>query len=274
MQNIKLSIFSLLFLSLISCKTAPEKTEEVQEKTATPSTAQHEDWRYAGEMGPEHWTEFEKNSNCDGKFQSPINLLTKDVVKNEIQLKITDYQYVTLTHIHSVNNNGHSIQYNFSSEDNAVIFDKEKYTLRQFHFHSPSEHTINGIRYPLEIHLVHYNDEKRDYLVIAAMAVEGESNETFVFLEQFLPISVGETKPINTTHDFNQLIPENNGAGYFYYKGSLTTPPCTENVNWLIMTSFVTVSETQIELLRQLMPIDNYRDVQHLNGRQITTISD
>lgn len=134
------------------------------------------------------------------------------------------------------------------------------------HFHEPSEHTIDGVRYPLEMHLVHSNDSGQ-YTVIAIMAKEGQSSAPFDFLESFLPLKIGERKMVDRSFNMNDNLPAN--IGYFFYVGSLTTPPCSEGVNWYILKESITVSLEQVELLKNLMPINNYRNEQPHNGRQI-----
>ena len=129
--------------------------------------------------------------------------------------------------------------------------------------------SINGVRYPLEIHLVHQNSEK-EYLVLSFMAIEGESSPTFSFLESYLPIKVGETKSIAKPFDFNEVLAGKNAC--FHYEGSLTTPPCTEGVKWFVFKDPITVSEEQVKELQVLMPLNNYRTTQALNNRIVKAI--
>jgi len=175
------------------------------------------------------------------------------------------FYYFPNVKIHDITNNGHSIVYNFEKGDYIVI-NKEKFVLKQFHFHEASEHTINGIRYPLEIHAVHIS-KNNDIAVIAILAQEGVSSELFTFLEGYLPLKVGETKEIDADFNFNHILPEN--KEYYTYTGSLTTPPCTENVKWFVFKEPITVSLEQVKQLQKLMPINNYRGVQEINGREI-----
>jgi carbonic anhydrase len=173
--------------------------------------------------------------------------------------------YADSTHIHDVINNGHTIQYNFDPGDYIMIQDV-KYNLKQFHFHEPAEHLIGGIRYPMVIHLVHINDNG-DYAVIAVMAREEQSSEPFDFLERYLPIHLGDTVQIDLAFDMNTNLPED--RTYFNYTGSLTTPPCTENVQWFIFREPITVSLEQVEILKKVMPLNNYRTEQARNDRPI-----
>jgi carbonic anhydrase len=262
MKKIYISFFIASTL-LSGCKEGTNTSHEQKENEATTFESHSEKhWSYSGETGPEHWKEIEKGSECGGKFQSPINVVNYDEDSALQPLKIS---YSDSTHIHDVVNNGHSIQYNFDPGDYISLYNK-KYELKQFHFHEPAEHLIDGIRYPMVIHLVHINDAGQ-YAVLAVMAKEGKSSEAFDFLESHLPIQVGESKIVDVAFDMNLNLPET--KTYFTYTGSLTTPPCSEGVSWFIFKEPITVSLKQVEELRKLMPLNNYRDEQPHNGRSI-----
>lgn len=160
-------------------------------------------WTYEGETSPEHWAKIEKNSDCDGKSQSPINIITDHTlpVKNVNNLKVF---YSPKTVINKVKNNGHSIQFNFEPGD-SIQYKKEVYHLKQIHFHEPAEHLINGIRYPIEIHFVHKSDQN-NLTVLGIFGEEGEVSGLFDFFESFLPIKNGESKEINKAIDFTSLL--------------------------------------------------------------------
>lgn len=261
-------IFLISFFALIACKKSKSsKDENVAGNDVTHTSSQKDHWGYTGETGPEHWAEIEEGSNCNGKFQSPINIVK---YRENNDLEPINLNYTINTKIHDVTNNGNSIQYNFEKGD-FIIVNGIRYDLKQVHFHEPSEHTIDGVRYPLEMHLVHTNDSGQ-YTVIAVMAKEGQSSKPFDFLESFLPLKVGERKIVDRSFNMNDNLPANNG--YFFYVGSLTTPPCSEGVNWYVLKESITVSLEQVELLKNLMPINNYRNEQPHNGRQIYMKSD
>lgn len=258
----KTHITALLALVLLaSCNTKTKNTEE-NTKEEHPIIHVDKHWSYAGETGPEHWEEIEVNSDCGGKYQSPINIVNYSVDSTLEPINIT---YSDSTHIHDIVNNGHSIQYNFDTGD-FITLNNKKYELKQFHFHEPAEHLIDGIRYPMVLHLVHVSDAG-EYAVLVVMAKEGESSEPFNFLESFLPVNIGETATVDKAFDMNLNLPEN--KTYFNYTGSLTTPPCTESVEWFIFKEPITVSLQQVEELRKLMPLNNYRNEQPHNGRLI-----
>ena len=221
-------------------------------------------WTYEGETGPEYWTAIEKQSDCGGLRQSPINIIDIDTEIDKTLISLNLY-YSNDVKIHNVNNNGHTIQYNFEQGD-YILLNDEKYNLKQIHFHEASEHTINGVRYPLEMHMVHLSEDSK-IAVLGIMAIEGESSEPFTFLEHYLPIYPGETATINSKFDLNLNLPKN--KDYYTYNGSLTTPPCSETVQWFIFKNPISISLEQVKLLKALMPLNNYRNEQPLNNRII-----
>lgn len=225
-------------------------------------------WTYQGETGPQYWTEIEKKSDCGGLKQSPINIINIDTKIDEA-LRPLEIYYSNDVKIHDVNNNGHTIQYNFEKGDYLILND-EKYNLKQIHFHEASEHTINGVRYPLEMHMVHLSEDDK-IAVLGIMAIEGESSEPFTFLEHYLPIHPGETITINSKFDLNLNLPKN--KDYYTYLGSLTTPPCSETVQWFIFKDPISISLEQVKLLKVLMPLNNYRIEQPLNNRVVKQYS-
>ena len=264
----------ILFLCLLSCKDHKQnQKEKIEVKTQTDQNIADSEkiekhWSYEGETGPEHWAEIEKDSDCQGSDQSPINIIDKDV-NYASDLKPLEIHYAPSTKIHDVINNGHSIQYNFEQGD-YITYDGVKYDLKQIHFHEASEHTINGVRYPMEMHMVHTN-AKNEYAVLAVMAEEGEGSEPFNFLEKYLPLNQGEEKTVDASFDLNLNFPSN--KKYYYYKGSLTTPPCTEGVNWFVYKTPITISLEQVKALQKLMPLNNYRTERPLNNRVVQTNS-
>jgi len=271
MKN-KLSFLFLIAIALFSCKNNKqnetvdpsvnqEKHEEVHQK-------ENKHWSYGGETGPEHWTELEKGSDCDGNRQSPVNIIHLNVI-DDTSLAPIDVHYSANVKIHEVTNNGHSIQYNFEKGDFITLND-DQYDLSQIHFHEPSEHTINGIRYPLEMHLVHISKDNK-IAVLAILAEEGENSKPFTFLENYLPVNVGETKPVDAYFDLNENLPGQ--KDYYTYGGSLTTPPCTQNVTWVVYKKPITISLDQVKQLQKLMPLNNYRDEQPINGRIVKQYS-
>ena len=219
-------------------------------------------WTYEGETSPEHWAEIEKNSDCEGKSQSPINIIVDHTipVNNINNLKVF---YSPETVVSKVKNNGHSIQFDFEPGD-SIQYKKDVYHLKQIHFHEPAEHIVNGVRYPVEIHFLHISDED-NITVLSIFGEEGEVSELYSFFETFLPVKNGASKEINYAIDLTSLYPKS--KNFYSYSGSLTTPPCTENVNWIIFKEPLILSYKHVLKLKDNMPLNNYRNEQPLNDR-------
>ncbi len=257
-----LFIFTLVF-AIQGCKQQKDEAAAVKIRADSETVNSGEShWNYEGETGPEHWAMIEEYSDCDGLAQSPVNIVNYERGTTRGALQIF---YADSTHIFNVVNNGHTIQYNFAAGDYIEI-DRVRFDLKQFHFHEPAEHLIEGIRYPMVIHLVHQN-VIGNHAVLAVMAREEKSSEPFDFLERYLPIEHGDTILVDLAFDMNLNLPTT--RAYFSYTGSLTTPPCTENVKWFIFKEPITVSLEQVEALKKLMPLNNYRNEQARNNRVI-----
>lgn len=227
-------------------------------------------WAYTGEAGPEHWVELEGGGACGGQHQSPVNIIRTDTDPAAEREQPLTLDYSPATVVHSVTNNGHSIQYDFAPGD-ALVFRDARFALKQIHFHEPSEHTLNGVRFPLELHMVHYSEALEEFAVLAVLGYEGRPSPAYEVLEKYLPLAIGETKLIDNAYDLSDALPASL-TPRFHYRGSLTTPPCSENVNWVVFEQPFMLSYDQVQLLKGLMPANNYRGVQPLNDRDITLI--
>ena len=270
----------LLLLFIVACKDKStnaidtgNETIEIQKRDVLNDRLEadeliHEDdteqWSYDGETGPSHWAEFLEDSDCGGMAQSPINIISRDA-KSDITLGALQFKYSKKTKIRDVTNNGQSIQFNFEP-GNTVIYNGETYNLLQFHFHEASEHTINGVRFPLETDFVHQNDKGKT-LIIGVLSEEGKENTPWTTLESHLPIEKNVTIPLDIPFDVTSLLPDN--RAYYSYKGSLTTPPCSEDVQWIVFKNQTSISKDQLNHLQSSMPLNNYRNVQPLNGRVV-----
>ncbi len=253
-----LIILYLFIISALSCK----KNEKVAHQA---KGNHHEAWSYQGETSPEHWAEIIKDSDCAGIHQSPVNIVAIDsdsILSIQNSLKRI---YSPETNLSKVENNGHSIQFDFEVGD-SIYYKNSTFHLKQIHFHEPAEHTINGIKYPIEMHLVHAN-KNGDYTVLGILGEEGKESQLFEFFESFLPLKEGETKTINHAINLESLFPTNND--YYSYQGSLTTPPCTENVNWVVYKEPIILSVDEVNKLKNNMPLNNYRNEQPLNDRVV-----
>lgn len=150
--------------------------------------------------------------------------------------------------------------------DNFLVVDNKEYKLAQFHFHTPSEHQFNGQNFVMEIHLVH-TDDSNQLAVLGVMIKEGTENP---YLEQawnVLPLHEDtEDVQLTETIDLMSLLPKEKDS--FHYKGSLTTPPCSEDVRWIILEEPIEMSKEQIDKFHNIFP-DNHRPVQPLNERKV-----
>ena len=215
-------------------------------------------WDYEGADGPEHWGELTQEFDiCSrGKNQSPIDLVAD--VDAELPELIFDYAHPNIV---TEVNTGHAIQESVQPGNSVRLLGKS-YELKQFHFHSPSEHTVNGNHYPMEVHLVHQS-EAGAYLVVGLMFEEGPRNAAMDQLPSFRA-ERGED-PRSEPFDYNELV--TNRTQYFLYNGSLTTPPCTEGVSWIVMQQPILASPEQIQHYHDLLGFDNNRPVQPRNAR-------
>jgi carbonic anhydrase len=220
-------------------------------------------WSYAGQSGPSHWEQLDsKFAACGtGKNQSPIDIRTRDVHGQGLPALVFNYKAGPL---HIVDN-GHSIQVNVEPGSSLRVGDKT-YQLVQFHFHHPSEERINGKTSDMVTHLVH-RDSNGKLAVVAVLLNTGKANPTIDALWSHLP------KEKEHEADFKDvrinaaaLLPANHG--YFTYTGSLTTPPCSEGVRWIVLKSPSSLSKDEIATFAAAYP-NNARPVQSLNGREV-----
>lgn len=220
-------------------------------------------WGYEGKEGPEHWADLAAEyALCrDGKNQSPIDLVADFTV--ELPELIFEYHGTPLKET----NNGHTIMLTVSAGNFLEVPEKNwRYELQQGHFHSPSEHTIAGQSYPMEIHLVHLAEDGQ-IAVVGVMVEEGEENPMLNRIWSFMPEKVGEsTQSPLTVFEAGVLPPTRN---YFSYDGSLTTPPCTEGIQWLVLRDPLTASAEQIARFKERVGPSTNRPTQPHNARMI-----
>ncbi|MDJ0600730.1 MAG: carbonic anhydrase family protein [Crocosphaera sp.] len=223
-------------------------------------------WGYEGENAPSRWGELKAEyETCSiGLFQSPIHLTASTSIREHRKIE-PHYQVTSLV----INNNGHTIQIDYQPGSYAII-DGQQYELKQFHFHTPSEHTLNGEKSKMELHLVHQN-RKGNIAVIAVFIEEGKENLTLAKIWENLSETEGiqpiEGKQINA----GDFLPKE--MTYYHYQGSLTTPPCSENVIWNVMRQPLEASAQQIEQFMNLYPM-NARPIQEQNDRLVELIID
>jgi carbonic anhydrase len=217
-------------------------------------------WDYAGEAGPDAWgrlkPEFAKCSS--GERQSPID------IRGGIAVQLEPIQFDYRTTGFSVIDNGHTVQVNLPA-GNAITVLGRRFELLQFHFHRPSEERINGRQYDMVAHLVH-KDAEGKLAVVAVLLDRGAAQPVIQAVWNALPLEKNEAQAAPGTIDLNKLLPED--RRYYTYMGSLTTPPCSEGVLWMVMKTPVPVSPEQVDIFAHLYPM-NARPVQRVAGRLI-----
>lgn len=217
-------------------------------------------WEYSGAEGPENWAKLTPEFGaCNGKNQSPINLT--GFIEADLKPIIFAYQAGGK----EIVNNGHTVQINYA-EGSSITLEGVTFDLKQFHFHAPSENQIQGKSYPLEAHLVHM-DKDGNLAVVAIMIAEGVENKTLAAAWVKMPEKAGETQALPVLIAAEGLLPAH--RDYFRFNGSLTTPPCSEGVRWLVMKDSITASKQQIEAFSHVMHHPNNRPVQPTFARPV-----
>ena len=221
-------------------------------------TAAH--WGYDGPAGPQTWgglkPEFALCAN--GQRQSPIDI--RGGLSVDLEPVKFDYQSTRF----GVVDNGHTVQVNVAA-GNAIEVNGKRFELKQFHFHRPSEERIDGRQFEMSVHLVH-KDEQGKLAVVAVLLDKGPPQPAVQKIWNNLPLEKNEEAQARVSLDVNEILPAD--RRYFTYMGSLTTPPCSEGVQWVVMRQPVTMTAEQIELFARIYPM-NARPVQQASGRRI-----
>lgn len=217
-------------------------------------------WAYGGEGAPEHWGELKPDFRlCSiGTRQSPIDI--RDGIRVDLEPIKFDYRPSGF----AVLDNGHTVQVNVEPGNTLEVMGR-RYELLQFHFHRPSEERINGRQFDMSAHLVHRDAEGR-MAVLAVLLERGRDQPLVQTVWNNLPLEKMEALKAQGLLDLGQLLPED--RGYHTYMGSMTTPPCSEGVLWMVMRQPVQLSGQQIEVFARLYPM-NARPLQQGSGRLI-----
>lgn len=218
-------------------------------------------WGYEGEHGPEHWGGMSKDFEAcsHGKQQSPIDISL--AVEEDLGDITFNYKPGKL----NILNNGHTIQANYD-EGSSITLNGAEYSLLQFHFHGPSEHTVGGKSFDIEAHFVHKNKDGK-LAVVGVLIEEGKENAAYAPVSKNLPKKAGKVETIKgASINAQELLPQ--GKTYYTYPGSLTTPPCSEAVTWLVLKEPIQMSKAQIDALKKVMGKNN-RPVQPLHEREV-----
>ena len=218
-------------------------------------------WSYSGPGGPANWGALSPGYRAcsGGRMQSPIDLADGFPAKGPVLT--FDYGSTPL----KVVNTGHTAQVNCAPGSTLTVAG-EVYQLLQFHFHAPSEHAVAGARAPMEAHFVHRNTAAGTLAVIGVTILEGGRNAALAPVFAAIPPEAGSSAAIaDATIDLSALLPPDAGA-YFHYRGSLTTPPCSEGVHWFVLAKPVRASRDQIAAFRRIFG-PNARPLQGRRGR-------
>lgn len=236
-----------------------EMAAESEDHSATEKPAASH-WSYEGETGPAFWGDLDPAYElcATGQTQSPVDIAA--IVMSNLADITFNYQPSAL----NIVNNGHTIQVNYEV-GSSIELDGQSYELLQFHFHTPSEHTIGGKSFPMEMHLVHKNAND-ELAVIGVMLQEGAENGGLAPIWNNMPTEVDGTMMPAEVLNVETLLPESRLS--YRYNGSLTTPPCSEGVKWMVLTTPIELSSAQIATFESLFHINN-RPVQPFNGRTI-----
>jgi carbonic anhydrase len=222
-------------------------------------------WGYTGDGTPDKWGDLKPNfALCkNGKAQTPIDISSKVAKSPTLKGLVFQYPTIPLT----IFNNGHTVQVPNPGAA-SVAEGQKKWNLLQFHFHAPSEHTVDGKQYDAEVHFVHAND-KGELAVVAVFVKKGKENAALKAVFDNAPSDIGtDPKPIaGATVDLNAILPPK--PGYFTYDGSLSVPPCSEGVTWFVLKAPIEASAEQIAKFHEVTHGDTDRPVQPLNGRKV-----
>jgi len=224
-------------------------------------------WTYDGRTGPANWgTLSDDYQVCStGQSQSPINIETSKAVKGSLE-KIQFYYGLTEL---GIVNNGHALQMNYG-EGSYIVAKGKRFNLLQFHLHSPSEHTINGKYSDMEAHFVHKSSDG-ELAVVGVMINAGAANPVLEKIFNNLPAKTGTMEVHkNIVYNGADVLPAN--RSFYNYNGSLTTPPCTEGVNWFVMQNAVSVSKAAVDKFTSKIISHNERPINPVNARMVLKV--
>ena len=249
----QLFFFTFVMLLVVSACTPGQAPTSAQS-----SSPAH--WTYEGEEGPAHWGELDPAYEmCGiGKNQSPIDIASPS--EQDLANIAFHYQPSEV----NILNNGHTVQVNYDA-GSYIELDGIRYDVAQFHYHAPSEHEIDGELFPAELHLVHRSADGK-LAVVGLLLQEGSANAAFDPFINNLPAEPSDVKDAGVKINAMDFLPSIQTT--YRYSGSLTTPPCSEGVSWLVMTTPVELSSAQLSKLERLFERNN-RPVQPLNDRSL-----
>ncbi|MDH5446771.1 MAG: carbonic anhydrase family protein [Gammaproteobacteria bacterium] len=252
-----------------SSKPAKKETKKESKKASKKSKKKeaqvenHEfhkaDWDY---RDPSGWGSIKEDYHLckNGTRQSPIDITsTKPARLSHISF---NYRKGAKTIV----NNGHTIQVDMH-KGNYIVVSGKRYELLQFHFHTPSEHTVDGKPADMVAHFVHKASDG-ELAVVGVLFKACQENNTISQIWRRIPVKAGQKKKMSRKINVLNMLPKN--RGYYMYSGSLTTPPCTEGVKWMVLKNTVPVSDAQVKTFADLID-NNARPVQEKYHRTVLT---
>jgi carbonic anhydrase len=242
-------------------------------------------WTYQGSAGPAHWGKLSPvYAACSvGKTQTPINITHAIPEKNNLEIHYESapliimengWTELTIGSTQTITNTGHSTQVNFAEPltREKLVFGGKSYHLVQFHFHTPSETHVQGKVFPGEIHFVNQSDDG-SVAVLAVLLTTGKNNPSLQKIIDNIPHEEGVPKEIPGERiDPASLLPAQ--QNHYHFMGSLTTPPCSEGLEWLVLKTPVSVGHDQLTRLEAAAHGPNARPLQPLHGRRVTVTSE
>jgi carbonic anhydrase len=261
---------SLLAHAIIGTLVVSCSGEEADSGSHNGGHAVH--WGYEADNGPDAWGSMDSDwALCaNGLEQSPIDLA--NAVKTRLPAVDLDrpgegeFDVLTQSGVVDALDNGHTIQVNSKTGEKLTV-DGKAYALLQFHFHAPSEHTVDGRHLPMEMHFVHQADDGA-LAVVGVLVEEGAPNPGVAPLWAQLAEAPGTETTVELRAEFAEPVLPDVGTGFYHYVGSLTTPPCSEDVQWYVRKTFTTLSKDQIAEFTAVYDHNN-RPVQARNDRAL-----
>ncbi len=240
----------LLSLSLILTLASCSKTEDpLPESEAAHWDYEHTDWTDLGYV------------DCSGTIQSPVNILSMETIKADLPNVSISYSPFPIKII----DNGHTLQVN-NNGVNKISYNGHDYEFKQFHFHAHSEHQLDGKSSEMELHLVHQDPNSKALLVLGFFIEPGSANDLFDKVLKNWPKEKEVEQTGTDSIDLNSIIPKD--KKYFTYTGSLTTPPCSQGVSFILFKQHLNFSTEQISAFTAVYD-HNARPIQPLNNRLV-----
>ena len=230
-------------------------------QTTTPQTTAH--WDYYGKTGPLGWGRLDPAYRLcsQGKEQSPIDIRGAHLNK---ALQPIEFHYIAGSV--DLENTGNTVIVHVKP-GSYIMANGVRYDLQQFHFHHPAEEAVNGKLTDMDVHLVHKSaDGKLAVIAVRLSEERGDPNATLAMLFDHLPTTAGATGKVDDMVNPGGVLPGD--RGYWTYMGSLTAPPCTEDVRWFVLEQPVSISRTQLRTFAALFRV-NSRPLQDAHGRRI-----